>query len=57
MSSSSSSIGTYLGCSNIDKTRHSLVDFNNIKLKLTQKLTGWKVRSLSNAGEVTFIKN
>lgn len=43
---SSNSIGTYLGCTNIDRNKHSKDDLIAIKLKSTQKLTGWKAKTL-----------
>lgn len=45
---STSNLGTYLGYQL--KTKYSSSDFNNIILKLQQKLHNWKVHHLSLAG-------
>lgn len=48
---------TYIGCSNIEKSRQTKGDFNNIKHILTQKLTGWKAIIFSLACKVVPIKS
>lgn len=51
------SIGTCLGCTNIDKNRRSKDDSNAIKFKLTQKLTGRKARTFSLADKTVLMKS
>lgn len=53
----SSSIGTYLGCRNIDRKRTSRDDFIHIKENITNKLAGWKARVLCHAGKTILIKS
>lgn len=53
----SNKIDKYLGCTGIDKQRRTPEDFNSIKIRLVQKLAGWKARSLSTAGKVVIIKS
>lgn len=48
----SNKMDKYMGCTGIDKLRKSTEDFNSIRRKLAQKLTGWKAETLSGAGKL-----
>lgn len=53
---SSSNIGTYHGCKNIDRKR-TRDDFMHIKKKIANKLPSWKARVLSQTSKAVLIKS
>lgn len=54
---SSNSIKTYMGCSNIEKQRRTIGDFDDTKRRLGQKLEGWKAITFSAVGKVVLVKS
>lgn len=50
-----SNIRTYLRCINIDSTKRTKQDFDDIKHRIGQKLTGLQARTLPAAGKVVLI--